>query len=88
MNMLDIINGHVKNLLNLEEELSKSRLEICYKCPLYSKKLGGICNNKLWLNIKTGDVSVKQKPGYVRGCSCALKAKTRLSNAHCPANKW
>ena len=57
MNVGDILNGHIKELLNLGEDLSKNRLQICYSCPLYSKKLGGLCNDKLWLNINTGDVN-------------------------------
>lgn len=88
MNAFDIVNGHVKQVLNIGKDLSDNRLKICYRCPLYSNKFGGICNSKLWLNINTGDVSVYSQPGYVRGCGCRLQAKTRLSNAHCPANKW
>lgn len=88
MNVVDIVTGHTKELLNLGEDLSKNRLKICYSCPLYSNKLGGICNSKLWLNVNTGDVSTTAKPGYVRGCSCRLNAKTRLANATCPASKW
>lgn len=88
MNVVDIVTGHTKELLNLGEDLSKNRLKICYSCPLYSNKLGGICNSKLWLNVNTGDVSTTVKPGYVRGCSCRLNAKTRLANATCPAGKW
>lgn len=88
MNILDIANGHIKNILNLNQDISRNRLQICYKCPLYSTKLGGICNNKLWLNANTGDVSDTQKPGYKRGCGCVLSAKTRLANALCPLGKW
>lgn len=88
MNVVDIVNGHVKEVFNLGEDLSKNRLKICYGCPLYSNKLGGICNSKLWLNVNTGDVSTTAKPGYVKGCSCRLNAKTRLANAACPAGKW
>ncbi len=88
MNMLDIINGHTKELFNLNQELSRSRLEICYKCPIYSSRLGGICNSKLWLNPNTGDVSSKAKDGYIRGCNCRLSAKTRLPDAKCVAGKW
>ena len=47
-----------------------------------------MCNNKLWLNPITKDVSLDKKDGYVRGCGCVLSAKTRLPNAVCPANKW
>lgn len=88
MNVVDIVTGHTKELLNLGEDLSKNRLKICCSCPLYSNKLGGICNSKLWLNVNTGDVSTTAKLGYVRGCSCRLNAKTRLANATCPAGKW
>lgn len=88
MNVGDILSGHIKELLNLGEDLSKNRLQICYSCPLYSKKLGGSCNNKLWLNINTGDVSTTTKPGYRRGCGCRLSSKTRLANAVCPVGKW
>ena len=88
MNIFDIANGHVKELFNLNEELSQGRLKICYSCPLYSKKLGGTCNNKLWLNVNTGDVSIENKPGYKRGCGCRTSAKTRLPNAVCPVGKW
>ena len=88
MNILDIANGHVKEILNLNQDLSNNRLKICYSCPLYSSKLGGTCNNKLWLNANTGDVSMENKSGYKRGCGCRLLAKTRLSNAICPVGKW
>lgn len=88
MNVLDIINGHVRELANIGEDISKKRLKICYSCPLYSSKFGGICNSKLWLNVNTGDVSIIEKSGYIRGCGCRLLAKTRLPNAKCPAEKW
>ena len=88
MNILDIANGHVKELLNKNEDISKIRLQICYRCPLYSTKLGGVCNSRLWLNVNTGDVSTVKKPGYVNGCSCRLNSKTRLPHAKCPAGKW
>lgn len=83
-----IVQGHANELFGLNKDISKERLQICYSCPLYSQKLGGICNNKLWLNPLTGDISIEQKEGYKRGCGCRLLAKTRLPNAHCPLNKW
>ncbi len=88
MNIFDIANGHIKEAFDINQELSESRLKICYACPLYSEKLGGLCNNKLWLNVNTGDVSDHQKEGYIRGCACRVKAKTRLPNAKCVAGKW
>ena len=88
MNILDITNGHIKELFNLNKELSDSRMKICYICPLFLNKFGGICNNRLWLDINTGDVSTTMKKGYVRGCGCRLLSKTRLPNEKCPANTW
>ena len=88
MDIQGIIQGHINEVFNLQETLSKNRLQICYKCPLYSPKFGGICNSKLWLNPNTGDVSTEKKEGYINGCSCRLQAKTRLTNAKCPVGKW
>lgn len=88
MEIGNIVKGHINEVLQLNKDISEGRLEICYQCPLYSPKLGGICNNRLWLNPETGDVSTVKKDGYVNGCSCRLNAKTRLNNASCPAGKW
>lgn len=83
-----IIKGYTNLLINSQEELMKNRMKICYSCPLYSQRLGGICNNRLWLNVNTGDVSTTEKSGYKRGCGCVLKSKTRVPEAKCPVNKW
>ena len=65
MEVKNIIHGHINEIFNLNEDISKNRLKVCYK-------LGGICNNRLWLNVNTGDVSTTMKPGYINGCSCRL----------------
>ncbi len=83
-----IITGHVNEVLGLNKNLTEVRLEICKKCPLYSARFGGTCNNRLYLNKENGDVSVSYKTGYVRGCGCRLKAKTTLAREKCPAGKW
>lgn len=57
MEIGNIIQGHVNEVFGINTDISKPRLRICYACPLYSPKLGGVCNNKLWLNLLTGDVS-------------------------------
>ena len=88
MEVGNIIKGHFNEVLNINEDISKNRLEICYRCPLYSSRLGGVCNNRLWLNVNTGDVSTTKKPGYLCGCGCRLSAKTRLPSAECPVGKW
>lgn len=86
--MQNIIKGHVNEFLGLEKDLSEQRLKICYACPLYSSKFGGICNRKLWLNPNTGDISSEEKTGYIRGCGCRIKAKTTLDYEKCPVGKW
>lgn len=88
MEISNIIKGHWNELIGNNEDISKNRLKICYACPLYSIKYGGICNSKLWLNPITGDVSTVQKDGYKNGCGCRIQAKTRLPNATCPLSKW
>lgn len=88
MDIKGIIQGHFNEVFNFNEDMSKNRLNICYRCPLYSPKLGGICNDKLWMNVNTGQISSIKKPGYINGCSCRLTAKTRVPEAKCPANKW
>lgn len=69
-------------------DLGESRMQVCYSCPIYSPKFGGLCNNRLWLNPNTGDVSTEQKEGYKRGCGCRLRAKTKLPHEMCPLGKW
>lgn len=88
MEIGQIVHGHVNEVLGLNDDLKEKRMKICHQCPLYKDILGGICNSKLWLNPKTGDVSTEQEDGYYRGCGCRLQAKTTLSTATCPANKW
>lgn len=88
MEIGNIINGHVNELLGLKDDISKKRMAICHRCPLYKNILGGICNPKLWLDPKTGRVSTVSKDNYYKGCGCRLQAKTRVSGAFCPALKW
>lgn len=88
MEIGNIVKGHINEALQLNKDISAGRLQICYNCPLYSTKFGGLCNNRLWLNVETGDVSMVKKAGYQSGCGCRLKAKTSLPNAVCPVGKW
>lgn len=89
MGITDILEGHTNELLGLNKNISEARLNICKKCPLYKITLAGpLCNNKLWLDVNTGDVSLNNKPGYKQGCGCRLNAKTTLPYASCPVGKW
>lgn len=83
-----IVEGHVKEALNLDQDISETRLNICRKCPLYSYSLSGTCNSHMWLNPKTNEVSVTAREGFIHGCGCRLQAKTRVLQAHCPVDKW
>ena len=67
--MIDIIDGHLKELFNKEEDLSKQRVNICKSCPLYKidSILGEICNSKLYLNLETNQVSTYPRKGYYNG---------------------
>lgn len=90
MSVNQIIKGTLNNLLNLEEDLYKNRIEICRKCKLLidNKVFGEICNPALYLNPKTNETSKVPKPGFVKGCSCVMGSKARVKEAHCVAGKW
>lgn len=88
MEIGNIVKGHLNEVLGLNKDIKEGRLRICYNCPLYLPKLGGICNSRLWLNAETGDVSLIEKEGYKNGCGCRILAKTSLLNAVCPLGKW
>lgn len=89
MAVKDIIEGHVNEFLNKNQELSEARLTICRACPLHSNKAyGETCNNDLFLNPNTNETSYYPKNGFYRGCGCRLKAKTTVATKHCPAKKW
>lgn len=83
-----IVKGHANELLGLNKDISKERIEICKNCPIYDPHWGGICNSSLWLNPKTNEVARTPKDGYVQGCGCRIPAKTTLPNAECVAGKW
>lgn len=88
MNVFDIVEGNINRALNRNQNIAQQRIQICYACPLYSTVFGGKCNNKLWLNPLTGDVSTEQKDGYKKGCGCIIASKVRATNARCPLGKW
>lgn len=88
INPLHIAEGVINNSLGINKSMSELRMDICKKCPIYSTKMGGICNRNLWINPKTDDVSCEEKFGYVRGCNCKLSFKTAVASETCPAGKW
>lgn len=89
MGLKAIIDGHVKEALGMNQDISETRMKICRECPLYKQTaMGPVCNSKLWLDTITGEVSNIKRPGFKSGCGCRLTAKTRLSYTHCPVGKW
>jgi hypothetical protein len=88
MEVSNIITGHFNELFGLNKNISDERLKICKRCPLYSSKFGGLCNNKLYIDPNTGKISIEKRDGYVRGCGCRLQAKTTILHEKCVAGKW
>lgn len=88
MNIKEILSGHLKEVLNINEELYLKRVKTCEKCPLYSEKYGGYCNPKLWINPNTNQISEIEMLGWIKGCGCRIRAKARNKNNHCILNKW
>lgn len=88
--MKQIINGHVNELFNKEQELYEKRMKICNTCELKvdDRILGPVCSRNKWVNFITGEISEVQKDGFYNGCGCRLKAKLRVREASCPNNKW
>lgn len=85
-----ILKGTYNNLLNKEQELFKARMIICKSCKLYKEDgvFGAECNPKLYLNPETDETSFKPKEGYIHGCGCILRSKTRVIDTKCPVGKW
>lgn len=90
MSVKDIVEGHLKMIFSIEDEMAEGRIDICKKCPLCVKDTlrGLICTSKLYLNPQTDEASLTPKDGWVRGCNCTLDAKTRLRDSACVVEKW
>lgn len=85
----NIIRGHAKELVGINQPLADYRLSICKGCPLYiDTAIGVLCNRYLYLNKDTNETSRLPKEGYIRGCGCRLDAKTRNEDDSCVADKW
>lgn len=84
----DILEGHYKEITNQENELFESRIKICKECPLYSNRLGGVCDSKKCWNIVKNTLEDFPGKNITCGCGCRLQAKLRLKNAKCVLNKW
>lgn len=84
----NILEGHYNELVGKEQDLSESRMKICRECPLFTDRLGGVCDSKkCWDTNKKELVSAPGKR-IICGCGCRLLAKTKLPRAKCVLNKW
>lgn len=68
----------------------EERLKICEKCKLVKidPTYGPVCDSSKYMNLQTGEISRMPKSGWVRGCGCKLKWKTRDPGSRCVAKKW
>ena len=84
-----IAKGTVNNLLNKEDELYQKRIKMCRSCKLFKqdKIFGEICNPSLYVNPKTEETSRVFKSGFIHGCGCVLRSKTRVKEAECPLDR-
>lgn len=68
----------------------EEKLKICMSCglmrqdPIYGPK----CDNNKYMNPTTGEISRIPHAGWVRGCGCNLKYRTKSPTAHCINGKW
>lgn len=52
--------------------------------PIYGPR----CDASKWINLKTGELSRIPKVGWVNGCNCRLRWKTKDPRARCKLKKW
>ena len=85
----DILKGHINELLGEHDDLSETRLSICKRCLIYreSKNFGPMCNSSKYISEDGNETSDIYKKGYIKGCGCRLRAKTRLPKATCIIGK-
>ena len=76
--------------IEFKNPFSKERWEICKQCGLLmdDEKRGFVCNDSLWLNPETNEVSLIKLKNLIQGCGCMLNIKINNEKSKCPANKW
>lgn len=86
----DILKGHLNELTGANEDLSETRLNICRECPLFKDTInwGPMCDSSKYISEDGEQWSLIPLPGYVKGCGCRLRAKTRIPNISCIVGKW
>ena len=88
MSLIDIVEGHLNELIGKHRDLSERRMVICAACPLFKSTVTGpICDPDKWID-KNNNSSNEYFEGATKGCSCRLSAKTALKHARCVVGKW
>lgn len=69
---------------------AEERLKICESCPLVKMDdvYGPTCDSSKWMNPMTGETSRIPKTGWIKGCGCRLRWRSKNLEAHCVAKKW
>ena len=90
VNVGQIVQGHINEMTNKENELYNQRIVICKQCPLYTVKsvIGGVCDHRKYYNPETDELSDLPQVGFISGCGCRLEAALRVKNKKCVLNKW
>lgn len=82
-----IAEGWTNYALGREEELSNERMKICRECPLYNEETDR-CDSKRCYNKETGELNDLPQKGFICGCNCLMKKKTRSVSSKCVLGKW
>lgn len=90
MSIRQIGEGIFNEIFKKREDLFNKRFKICTKCALFKpdRLLGPICNPGLYMDPVTKRVSRHPLPGFIKGCGCVLRFKTRVEDANCEIGKW
>lgn len=87
--MINIVKGHINELLNKQQDLYEQRMKICKECPLITKTtVGPICDTRKCIDGNETYNRKNKSPNAICGCGCRLNAKLRLEDEKCVLNKW
>jgi len=85
---MDIVEGHLNEIIGKHKDLSERRLSICLECPIMKETaVGPLCDSDKWID-KDNNSSEEYFQGATKGCGCRLSAKTALKSSRCIVGKW
>lgn len=84
-----IVEGHVKEITNKENDLYAYRIKICNTCPLKdTRSYGDVCSAKKCVDKNTLEYVKGPGKNIVCGCGCRLSAALRIARKKCVLGKW